>query len=78
MTTGLIPYRQGWQLQHDYVTQIASGQRKSTIIWVEHEPVYTVGKRTHTWERPNGDLVGGVEVLTLIVEAKPPGMGLGS
>lgn len=63
MTTGLIPYRQGWQLQHDYVTQIASGQRKSTIIWVEHEPVYTVGKRTHSWERPSGDLVDGVEVI---------------
>ena len=34
-----------------------AGRRPSTLLLVEHEPVYTVGRRAHSWERPDGDVV---------------------
>ncbi len=35
---------------------------------MEHEPVYTVGRRTHTWERPDGDVVGPGRVPVVDVD----------
>ena len=35
---------------------------------MEHEPVYTVGRRTHTWERPDGDVVGSGRVPVVDVD----------
>ena len=42
---------------------MAAARRGPTLILVEHESVYTVGRRTHSWERPASDNVEGVPVI---------------
>ena len=39
------PYSKIWQQQKDYIEEIAKGTRPSTVLMVEHDPVYTMGKR---------------------------------
>ena len=41
-----------WQLQRDVHTRVADGEQDDTVLLVEHEPVYTAGKRTATADRP--------------------------
>ncbi|WEK59676.1 MAG: lipoyl(octanoyl) transferase LipB [Candidatus Microbacterium colombiense] len=56
MTPGLaphlIPYAQGWDLQRQIHGEVVSGTRPDTLILLEHEAVYTAGKRTEPQERP--------------------------
>ncbi|WP_315582812.1 lipoyl(octanoyl) transferase LipB [Actinomyces viscosus] len=52
-----IPFHEGWQQQRAAHAEVVAGQRPSTLLLMEHEPVYTVGRRTHSWERPAGDVV---------------------
>lgn len=61
----LIPFREGWERQRAVHAEVLAGRRSSTLLLMEHEPVYTVGRRTHTWERPDGDVVdpGNVPVI---------------
>lgn len=40
---GLLPYRKGWELQHQLLEKIAKGIIPETILIVEHTPVYTLG-----------------------------------
>ena len=53
----LTPFHEGWQRQKDLHGEVAEGRRPSTLLLVEHEPVYTVGRRAHSWERPSADVV---------------------
>ena len=53
----LIPFHEGWQRQRDLHAEVVEGRRPSTLLLVEHEPVYTVGRRAHSWERPSTDVV---------------------
>lgn len=53
----LVPYHEGWRIQRRVHDEVASGRRASTLIALEHESVYTVGRRAHTWERPEGAFV---------------------
>ena len=53
----LIPFREGWQRQRVLHSEVVEGRRPSTLLLVEHEPVYTVGRRAHSWERPSADVV---------------------
>jgi len=53
----LIPFHEGWQRQREVHGEVAEGRRPSTLLLVEHEPVYTVGRRAHSWERPSTDVV---------------------
>jgi len=53
----LIPFHEGWQRQREVHGEVAEGRRPSTLLLVEHEPVYTVGRRAHSWERPSADIV---------------------
>jgi len=57
----LRPYEPVWQLQRETLEQVAAGERGDTVYLVEHEPVYTAGKRTASWERP-GDGTPVVDV----------------
>ena len=54
---GLAPkyvgYEQAWQFQREIHAEVASGQRPDTVILLEHESVYTAGKRTDDIELPN-------------------------
>ncbi len=53
----LVPYPRGRELQGQVHAQVVAGQRPSTLIALEHESVYTVGRRAHSWERPRGGFV---------------------
>ncbi len=49
-----VPYQEGWDLQRAVHAEVVAGRTPSTLLLVEHAPVYTVGRRTHSWERPEG------------------------
>jgi lipoyl(octanoyl) transferase len=48
----LTDYHAAWQHQRDLHAQVAAGARPGTVIYVEHPPVYTAGRRTEPHERP--------------------------
>jgi lipoyl(octanoyl) transferase len=48
----LSNYDQMWQLQRDLHKAVVDGTSPDTILLVEHEPVYTAGRRTEPFERP--------------------------
>ncbi|WP_062518529.1 lipoyl(octanoyl) transferase LipB [Demequina gelatinilytica] len=50
--TRLVPYQEAWDLQREVHAQVSSGEREDTLLLVEHEPVYTAGRRTAAWDRP--------------------------
>ena len=56
LTAGLaptyVPYPDGWELQRRIHADVVSGLRPDTLILLEHEAVYTAGKRTEPHERP--------------------------
>ncbi|TQJ31922.1 lipoyl(octanoyl) transferase LipB [Microbacterium sp. SLBN-146] len=47
-----VPYRDGWELQRRIHADVVSGIRDDTLLLLEHEAVYTAGKRTEPHERP--------------------------
>jgi len=47
------PYQPTWELQRSIHAEVAAGERQDTVLLVEHEPVYTAGRRTHRDERPD-------------------------
>ncbi len=49
---GLRPYVPTWDLQRQVHAEVAGGGREDTVLLVEHEPVYTAGKRTAAADRP--------------------------
>ena len=61
----LIPFREGWERQQVVHAEVVAGRLPSTLLLMEHEPIYTVGRRAHSWERPDGDVVepGHVPVI---------------
>nr|WP_194949590.1 lipoyl(octanoyl) transferase LipB [Actinomyces trachealis] len=62
---GLVPYAEGRELQAQVHSAVVAGTRPATLIALEHEPVYTVGRRARSWERPDGVFVepGHVPVI---------------
>ncbi len=53
--TRLIPYREAWQYQRDVHENVVGGGEDELIL-LEHEPVYTAGRRTASWDRPGPDV----------------------
>ncbi|MFL6287196.1 MAG: lipoyl protein ligase domain-containing protein, partial [Actinomycetes bacterium] len=49
---GLVGYHDAWQLQRQTHDSVVAGASADTALLLEHEPVYTAGKRTNSWERP--------------------------
>ena len=47
-----IPYDEGLELQRRIHQEVVAGDRPDTLILLEHEPVFTAGKRTEDDERP--------------------------
>lgn len=45
-------YVETWALQRQVHADVAAGIRPPTVILVEHASVYTAGKRTAPWDRP--------------------------
>lgn len=62
-TLGFAPvlsdYQRTWDMQKSYHEDVLAGIRDSTILLLEHSPVYTAGKRTEDHERPTD----GTEVI---------------
>jgi lipoyl(octanoyl) transferase len=50
-----VPYLRGWELQRQVHEQRVSGAIPDTCLLLEHEPVYTAGKRTSPLDRPGAD-----------------------
>jgi lipoyl(octanoyl) transferase len=48
----LIPYTEAWERQRRLQAAVAEGTAPDTLLLLEHEPVYTAGRRTEPWERP--------------------------
>ena len=46
------PYQAGWDEQRRVHSEIVAGALPNTVLLVEHEPVYTAGKRTRPEDRP--------------------------
>jgi len=47
-----VPYTQAWDLQRRVHADIVAGVAADTLLLLEHEAVYTAGKRTEDHERP--------------------------
>src|ERR1700722_13779290 len=50
-----VPYLAGWELQRAVHERRAEGEIGDTCLLLEHEPVYTAGKRTSPLDRPLAD-----------------------
>ncbi|CAL9574377.1 Octanoyltransferase [Nocardiopsis dassonvillei] len=50
-----VPYQEGWDLQKRLHERRVAGEVPDTVLFLEHEPVYTAGKRTGRWDRPITD-----------------------
>lgn len=48
----LTPYTAGWEQQRTLHAAVAEGSRPNLLMLVEHESVYTAGKRTRPEDRP--------------------------
>jgi lipoyl(octanoyl) transferase len=59
---GRVAYDVAWALQQQFHEQVVAGTHADVVLLLEHEPVYTAGKRTEPWERPvDGSLVVDVD-----------------
>jgi lipoyl(octanoyl) transferase len=47
-----VPYEPAWELQRDLHAARADGVIPDTVVLLEHEPVFTAGKRTEPQDRP--------------------------
>jgi lipoyl(octanoyl) transferase len=50
-----VPYLRGWELQRRLHERRVAGEIPDTCLLLEHQPVYTAGKRTGPADRPLGD-----------------------
>jgi lipoyl(octanoyl) transferase len=49
---GSVSYDVAWALQQQLHAQVVAGTQADVVLLLEHEGVYTAGKRTEVWERP--------------------------
>lgn len=53
LSANSVPYLEALQQQRAVHAAVVAGQAPDTVILLEHEPVYTAGKRTSPDERPD-------------------------
>jgi lipoyl(octanoyl) transferase len=63
MHLGLTPYREAWELQRSLAGAVSQGAIPDTVLFLEHPPVVTLGRRTEEGELhvPEGAEVEVVE-----------------
>lgn len=49
---GLVTYDQAWDLQREIHDAVVAGDLPDTLLLLEHESVYTAGRRTQPEDRP--------------------------
>jgi lipoyl(octanoyl) transferase len=59
---GRIPYAEAWALQRELHEQVATGTAPDTLLLLEHDSVYTAGRRTDRSERPTDPDTPVIEV----------------
>ena len=47
-----VPYEDAWAEQRRLHDEVVAGSTPDTVLLLEHEPVFTAGRRTASWERP--------------------------
>jgi lipoyl(octanoyl) transferase len=47
-----VDYQSGWDLQRRVHADVVARRRPDTVLLLEHQPVYTAGRRTELLERP--------------------------
>lgn len=52
LSPNYVDYLQAWELQRAVHADVVSGAREDTVLLLEHDSVYTAGKRTEDKERP--------------------------
>jgi lipoyl(octanoyl) transferase len=57
-----IDYQWAWDLQRQIHAEVLSGERPDTVLLLEHEDVYTAGKRTEPDERPTSGSTPVIDV----------------
>jgi len=50
MQLGTVPYREAWDLQRSLAAAVSQGAIPDTVIFCEHPPVVTMGRRTEEGE----------------------------
>jgi lipoyl(octanoyl) transferase len=60
---GLVPYREAWDVQRSLAGAVSQGAIPDTVVFLEHPPVVTLGRRTDAQELhvPDGAKVDVVE-----------------
>jgi lipoyl(octanoyl) transferase len=43
---GIVDYREALELQRSLAADVASGERPDTVLFLEHPPTITLGRRT--------------------------------
>jgi lipoyl(octanoyl) transferase len=52
LSPNYVDYLQAWELQRAVHADVVAGVREDTVLLLEHDSVYTAGKRTEDEERP--------------------------
>ncbi|MEY3317277.1 MAG: hypothetical protein RLZZ503_479 [Actinomycetota bacterium] len=52
LAPNFVDYQRAWNIQREVHAQVVSGERPNTVLLLEHDGVYTAGKRTEAEERP--------------------------
>ncbi|MFZ4065585.1 MAG: lipoyl(octanoyl) transferase LipB [Rhodoluna sp.] len=52
LSPNYVDYLEAWELQRAVHADVVSGAREDTVLLLEHDSVYTAGKRTEDEERP--------------------------
>ncbi|HET7304910.1 MAG TPA: lipoyl(octanoyl) transferase LipB [Segeticoccus sp.] len=50
----LVDYQEAWERQREVHAAVVAGEEPDTVLLLEHDAVYTAGKRTEPHERPWG------------------------
>ena len=52
LSPNFVGYEEAWEIQRKIHAEVAAGTRGNTVLLLEHQPVYTAGKRTEGVEYP--------------------------
>jgi lipoyl(octanoyl) transferase len=63
MQLGQVPYREAWELQRSLAGAVSQGAVPDTVLFLEHPPVVTLGRRTNEGDEVHIPPGAAVEVV---------------